>query len=150
MPKYIKTHIHQLFPCPPNLTVKYKPSAQAFEAYENNKAFCSRGGVEPSENCLGPYPDTYDWPVVAYAVLDLVTYRSPGDVEIGRRRAVEPLIYIRPDSYFSEDGPYGTVALSDYDPHWCEAEPLGDYYYAGIFQNGKPLGEDTLALPITP
>ena len=139
MSRYTKTHIHQLFPCPPNLTVVYEPCHELRRAHKEEVAALLAINPEATGEPGFPTLEAHVFPVLAYALLDILTLRTHDDVEISRRRVVEPLVLAQPE-HQEDFGCLGPFVLSDIDEEWQDPEPIGNYYYAGIFQDGKPLG----------
>ena len=140
MSTYIKTHIHQLFPCPTNLTVVYEPGYEAQYVYDQEIAEiqAANPGIGTPERSE---PAPYVLPVVAYALVDLITMRRKDDAEVSRRRVVEPLVAVQP-CHADEFKTVGLQVLTDLDRSWRSPEGYesADYYYGGIYQDGKSIG----------
>ena len=140
MSTYIRTHIHQLFPCPANLTVVYNPGYEAQYVYDLEIAAIqdANPGIGTPERSE---PAPHVFPVVAYALVDLVTWRRKDDVELSRRRVVEPLVVVQP-CHSEAFRTLGLQVLTDFDAAWRDPEGYesAEYYYAGIYQDGKSIG----------
>jgi hypothetical protein len=156
MTTYVKTVVHQLFPAPTGLTATFSGFAwtRATEAEEEDPAFDPR-----------PFPKkaraTLRVPVVAYAVVDVTSYRHVAgkeDRETNRVRRVEPLLVLTEALYdafwldtrqdHGERLITGLGVLSDLDQCWeTPDESESDGCFLGYELGGASYGITVTPLP---
>ena len=137
--------IHQLFPAPAGLVVRYTLSWAERMRKEEAPAI---------EDFLGePPPESFTLPVIAFATYDQITQRFNSDGSPWgmphKVRGVEVLVYVAARAVellwpqledYSVIGDRGAVLLRQFDQFWREPErrPPAAYHFDDLFLNGLP------------